>query len=80
MHPRTVRRHIRKEFNTTPQHRLNTWRMKEARRLLRAGERTKEITRQLGYQTASHFCRHFKQRHRLTPQQWGRRQRWPESR
>jgi transcriptional regulator GlxA family with amidase domain len=73
MHPRTVRRHIRKEFGTTPQRWLDKLRMKEARGLLRLGERTKEIARQLGYQTASHFCRHFKQRHRFTPQEWMRR-------
>ena len=73
MLPRTMRRHIRKKFGTTPQRWLDGLRMKEARRLLRLGERTKEIARRLGYKTASHFCRHFKQSHGRTPQEWRRR-------
>ena len=78
MLPRTLRRRIRRDFGTTPTLLLHKLRMKEARRLLRLGERTKKIARRLGYQTASHFCRHFKQSHRFTPQRW--RSRWLKSR
>lgn len=75
MHPRTLRRRLRVAFGTTPQRWLDGLRMKEARRLLRLGERTKEIAGLLGYQTASHFCRHFRRRHRRTPQEWRAKQR-----
>ncbi len=68
MHRRTLRRRFRREFNTTPQVWLEARRMIEARELLRAGRRTKEVAAELFYKQVSHFCRKFKECHGLPPQ------------
>jgi AraC-like DNA-binding protein len=74
MHPRTLRRRFRREFNTTPQVWLEARRMIEARKLLRAGMLVKQVSLALCYKQVSHFCRKFNECHGLSPQAWRRAQ------
>jgi len=69
---RTLERRFRQELQTTPQEWLNHLRQMEAERLLDIGKRIKEIADLLGYTQASHFCRHFKESHGMTPKMWKR--------
>lgn len=70
MSERTVRRRIRELFRTTVELWLRQVRMSDAPALVHAGLRTKEISRRLGYEQPSHFCRHFKQHFGMTVRQW----------
>ena len=69
---RTLRRAFAAQFHTTPQRWLEARRMIEAERLLQQTPppRTTELAAALFYRRASHFCRHFKESHGVTPQEW----------
>jgi AraC-like DNA-binding protein len=67
---RQLQRFFRRHFHCTPQHWLNERRLLAARNLLRTGDSVKKVALDLGYKQASHFCRQFKSRNKMTPSQF----------
>ena len=63
-------RAFRREFHITPHAFLTDKRVREARRLLRAGMPPAEVAFECGFADQAHFTRHFKARTGLTPGQY----------
>ncbi|HBT68693.1 MAG TPA: AraC family transcriptional regulator, partial [Agrobacterium sp.] len=63
-------RAFRKEFHITPHAYLTDVRIRQARRLLRAGETPAEVAALCGFADQAHFTRHFKARNGVTPGQF----------
>lgn len=64
---RSYCRHI---FGASPKDYLAGLRDEQACHLLMAGHMARAITRLLDFTDASHFCRDFRQRHRMRPRRW----------
>jgi AraC-like DNA-binding protein len=67
---RHLQRLFRKRFHCSPQNWLDDRRMIEAKKLLLSGESVKKVAIELGFKYASHFCRQFKCRNKMTPSQF----------
>jgi AraC-like DNA-binding protein len=63
-------RAFRKEYHITPHAFLTDKRVREARKLLRAGRAPADVAIQCGFADQAHFTRHFKARTGVTPGQF----------
>ncbi|KQV11364.1 AraC family transcriptional regulator [Rhizobium sp. Root1203] len=63
-------RAFRKEYHITPHAFLTDKRVREARKLLRAGQAPADVAIQCGFADQAHFTRHFKARTGVTPGQF----------
>lgn len=67
---RQLERDFRRQYACTPRNWLNEQRLKIAGQLLLSGRSIKVVASELGFKQTSHFCRHFKLRHKQTPTQF----------
>jgi AraC-like DNA-binding protein len=63
-------RAFRREYHITPHAFLTDKRVREARKLLRAGQAPADVAIQCGFADQAHFTRHFKARTGVTPGQY----------
>jgi len=64
---RQLQREFRQQLGRSPQDWLDERRIISARQLLLAGWRVKAVAFELGFKQHSHFCRHFKEVHGVSP-------------
>jgi AraC-like DNA-binding protein len=64
---RSLQRFVSSKFNRGLLEFIADLRLRRARTLLREGLSVKETAAELGYKQPSHFCRCFKEYHRMTP-------------
>lgn len=69
---RTLERHFKEQFGTTPKAWITRERMNFAPTLLADGLLNKEVAASLGYTCESNFCRDFKNHYGSTPQKFAR--------
>lgn len=67
---RHLEREFRRRIGRTPQDWLNERRIMAATRLLLSGMPIKAVAFEVGFKQPSHFNRHFKLRHRMTPSEF----------
>ncbi len=67
---RQLQRRFRRQLGCSPQAWLDEQRMAAAGPLLLVGKSIKMVAYDLGFKQASHFCRKFKVRNKMTPSQF----------
>jgi AraC-like DNA-binding protein len=65
-----LRRQIKRLTGLPTQHWIDRLRVRDACRLLLAGEPAKDIAFQLGFKQVSHFCVFFKREKGVSPSAW----------